>query len=404
MRIKGATIGLRRSRWGLLAVLALVVAGSVALWVWPGPDRGRLWEQAKEEFKAQRWGRAEASLRRLARTGPLTTEQKILWSDVARNQGHPEQALALLADVPDSDPLASRVQLVRGQIELRWKHLPAAERHLRRALELDPKLIPAHRELIFIYGMQLRRAEIDVQFRELAQLVPLKYDEAFLWCLSRTLNWNAREVAEDLAQYIKADPEDKWSRLALADNLRRMTHFEEAEATLAPLPASDPDALALRVQMAIDQGDLAAAQQLLAAGPADHPDLARIRGRLALARRDVPAAIRSYRIALKGDPYNRDAVLGLSQALRLAGKTEEAETYAQLVRELDTLSGLLQRASNPAARRDPKLPIELGATCAAAGLIPQARAWYQVAISLDPLNTEAQQALYHLDKAGRIGE
>jgi hypothetical protein len=43
----------------------------------------------------------------------------------------------------------------------------------------------------------------------------------------------------------------------------------------------------------------------------------------------------------------------------------------------------------------------IGAACAAMDRYPEARAWYKLAIARDPLDSEAQQALFQLDTANR---
>ena len=107
---------------------------------------------------------------------------------------------------------------------------------------------------------------------------------------------------DELAQFIQADPEDRWSRLAIAENYRRMGRLDDAETALAPLPPSDRDALAIRVMLALDRHQDDQAEEMLKASPPDDPNLARLRGRLALAHRDPATAARCFRTALTGCP------------------------------------------------------------------------------------------------------
>ena len=72
---------------------------------------------------------------------------------------------------------------------------------------------------------------------------------------------------DELALFIQADPEDRWSRLALADNYRRMSRLDEVEGVLAPLPASDPQARVIRVMLALDRHQEDKAEELLNTGP-----------------------------------------------------------------------------------------------------------------------------------------
>ena len=70
---------------------------------------------------------------------------------------------------------------------------------------------------------------------------------------------------------LESDPDDRASRLALAEDNRRLGRLSEAESALARLPSNDPDARAARVRLALDGGRMDVAADLLAKGPADHP-------------------------------------------------------------------------------------------------------------------------------------
>ena len=217
----------------------------------------------------------------------------------------------------------------------------------------------------------------------------------------RTASWEPGPVIKDLTLYIAADPEDRWSKLALAENYHRMGLLAEAEAAIASLPDSDLDALAVRVMLAVDRHQQDEAERMLASGPPDYPPLARIRGRLALARRDAEAAVRNFRIAQADDPLNRDTVLGLANALTMLGDAKAAAPARETARRLETLNTLIQRAAAAGGRNNPELIRALGAACADLGEFPAAAAWYKVAIARNPLDTESQQALYRLaERAG----
>src|SRR5262249_45717464 len=151
------------------------------------------------------------------------------------------------------------------------------------------------RELIYIYGMQLRRAELGNQFRALAQLGPLSFGDAFVWTLTQGFPWDPAEMVKTLESFVKADPADRWSRVGLAESLRELGQLDQAEQVLRALDEADPEARAARARLALDRGDVAAVASLLAAGPADHPELELMRGRIALLNHQVPAAIKHLR-------------------------------------------------------------------------------------------------------------
>jgi predicted Zn-dependent protease len=256
--------------------------------------------------------------------------------------------------------------------------------------------VQAHRELIYIYSTQLRRTEVNAEFTALSQLSNLTFDNAFHWCLLRSNSWEPGKMVGPLSRYIDADPGDLWSRLALAENYRRMGRSADAEHTLAGLPRGEPEVIDLLARIELDRQDLEKVEQLLATGRSDDPLLARLRGRLALARGDAKSALHHFRIALVADPLNRETLFGLTAVLERSGDPKAAEPYRQAAAILDRLNSLVQRAAAGGARDDTNLMRQLGAACAALELKALARAWYKLAIGSNPLDSESQQALYRL--------
>jgi tetratricopeptide (TPR) repeat protein len=366
-------------------------------------DPDAVWREAEADFRAKRYDRAEAAVRRLARLRPPNSHDRMLAAQVAMVRDRTDDAIAELARVPEGDQLAPQARLIAGQLELRRKHMRAAEGWLKEAVRLDPGLVQAHRELIYIYGYLLRRRELNAEFRALSELTPLTYDNVFHWCLTRNSVWEPTEITEELRTFVAADPGDRMSRLALAENLRTIGQRDEAEKVLEALPATDPDARVIRVHLSLDRNDPAAAEVLLADAPADHPELARMAGRLALASHDGPAALKHFRAGYAAEPDNRDSVFGLGQALQMTGDLAAAAPYLQAARDYDALGTLVQRVAVPANRNDPKLARALGAACEKVRRYPEARAWYSLAITADPLDTESHKALYRLKSLSQAG-
>lgn len=199
-----------------------------------------------------------------------------------------------------------------------------------------------------------------------------------------------------------ADPSDRWSRLALARNERKLGQFDQALETLASLAESDPEARAYRVEVATDRGDFDEVQRLLAVGPEDHALLSRLRGGLALRRAEGDLAVKLYRRSNSLEPDHPATVYGLAEALRLSGEAQAALEWkrrSDAHRKLREI--MITREQNRTAPL--MLSCELGALAETAGLLRQARAWYGLAIRLDPLDSTARQALFRL-KSSAAGE
>ena len=360
-----------------------------------------IWQAGEANLSAGRIDLAEAAANRLSRLREPTPPDSMLRAQLDIANGRAEEAVAGLMRVPDGHPMAAQARLMAGQVELRRHRARFAEQYFRKALQLDPRLVQAHRELIYILGHQLRRPELNAEFLALSRLTELTFDNVFHWCLMRTALWEPSTALKELLLFIETDPEDRWSRLAIADNYRRMGLIDDAETAIAPLPDSDLDALAIRVMLAIDRHQDDKAEQLLASGPAGDPRLAKLRGRLALARRDAPTALRCFQLAYAHAPEDRDALLGLVNALTMIGDDKPAALLRETAKNFELVNSLVQRAAIPKERENPKLLRDLGAACAAAGRDPEARGWYRLAIARDPLDVESQQALFQIENRDR---
>jgi tetratricopeptide (TPR) repeat protein len=274
------------------------------------------------------------------------------------------------------------------------------EEALRLALRLDLNLAEARRSLVFLYGTQGRRLELLEQFTALAAQGPLTFDLVEHWCVAHQEQINEpSKLKSTLERFVESDPDDRMSRLGLARVFRQLGQFDRAKERLARLPDSDADARACRVEIAFDRGDMEAATSLLGDGPRDHPKLARLRGQLALNRQDGAEAVRCFRLSDAAEPNHGETLYGLAQALTVVGDRAAAQPCA---RRAEAQRVLRDHLTNLAANREPR-PIvccRLASDCQAAGYLPEARAWYRLAIAYDPTNEQAQRALFRLTSSG----
>ena len=316
---------------------------------------------------------------------------------VAEAQGRPDDALQHLGQIPDSDDIAPQAWLKAGQIELARHHARAAEAAYLHALALKPDQVQSHRELAYLYAVQLRKADCDAQFRALNRSIPLDYSLAFAWCQNYCGIWDVPGVRKVLIPIVVADPTDRRSRLALATNYAMTNEPNEAESSLEPLPNSDPDARALRVQLAVQRGDFDAAEKLAQEGPEDHARLNLFRGRLALHRDDRRKAAAYFRAALLKDPNDRDVIQDLGVALRGLGDPR-AQEFLQTASRHDRLKRII-KDSVTTLQTDKAIFFKLGEACESLNLLDEARVWYRIAIERDPLDAPAQQALARVGRS-----
>jgi tetratricopeptide (TPR) repeat protein len=394
------SMGITVWKW-LRGASILLMANSIN----PAVDRGsrdpdRLWATAERTFLIGDWKQARALLGEIEKFRPKNPLDWVLLSQLELAEGHFASALAALSQVSDSHPIAPQAHLLAGRVHRQLRRIRLAEAEFRHALRLKPRMIDAHKELIYILGIQSRRSEIDAEFHALAQLIPLSHHDLFTWSLTHFTHWNP-DIVADLDSFIKADPDDRLSRLALVGLILERPNVESyIEQVLRPLPDSDLDALALRITLAFNLGRMDQAEQLLAlAASKSHPRIARIRGEIALRRHDSDAAIAHFQEAQTAEPYDRVAPMLLAQAYRLKGDVTAATAILERLKPLNRLYNLIIRVKSPKGENRVTPLAELGSACEAAGLLVEAESWYRLAVLADPLDSTAQKGLHRIRRA-----
>ena len=145
-------------------------------------------------------GEASTALERLARLRTPTSIDRYLRAQVAVGLKRDEQALAELAAIPEDHPLAPLALLRTGQIEVRRGRTRPAEAAFLTVLKLLPHAVQPHKELVYIYNIQHRRAELDAQFFDLLELNEINFQMVLHWTKTRNTNW---KPAGDLARVAK---------------------------------------------------------------------------------------------------------------------------------------------------------------------------------------------------------
>jgi tetratricopeptide (TPR) repeat protein len=360
------------------------------------PTRLDLLYAAWAEFNAQRYNRAKAILDRRAAAVSPTALDWMLRGRIAESEGRLDAAIDYLKKIHDTDAISAQAWLRIGQNEHTRHRARAAEAAYLHAVMLDPNLIQAHRELAYLYALQRRHAECDFEFRALARLMPLDHILTFAWCQNYCRLWDPNESRKVLTAFVAEDPDDRDSRLALAMSYQLTNELDRAEEVLRALPDSDPDVRALRAQFAIERGEIETAEVLVREGPGDHARLNVLRGQLALHAGKTRHAVSFFRAALGKEPEDRDALQGLGLAIRNLADPE-ANKYLDIAARHDLLRRTI-RDSVTTIKTDPRLFVKLGEICESLNRREEARAWYRLAISRDPLDTQAQQWLTRIEQ------
>lgn len=381
----------RLGRCALVLGVGLLLACSGA-----PSDPDAIWQVAENQINQGRAADARRGLDRILSLRSPTPADWMLQGQIEVAEDHREAALASLGKVPDDHPLAPQAAYMIGRIERERNRLRYAEQAYNRAVRLKPDLIPAHRETLYILGMQSRRKEVDARFRALSRLTELNHHDLFTWGLTHFTVWGP-DSAGDLEGFIAADPDDRNSRLALAAMLiDQPGEQERVEKALAPLPDSDPDALSLRAELKLNHNQIDEAVAMLEKATAPSRRMASLKGRIALLKGNADQAIRDFQSALNDEPYDRVTIADLAKALVLKGDRAAADRYFARGRKLDAVYNLLNKISRPNQENQALDLKNLGRACEEAGLLDEAKGWFTLAISRDPLDSEAQRALHRL--------
>ena len=319
-------------------------------------------------------------------------------AECLRRRGALADALEVIGTPPDSGDGAALARLLLGRIELERDHARQAERLLLESLEIDADQIAPRRQLLDLYVLEERRAAVDRMLTTLEPLTALTYDEMALWSIGRRLDDSAPDAVLKLEAILQADPEDINARVALANRLRSLGKLAAAEHALAPMPYEDPRAAVARAAIEFDRGRLDAAEQALRHAARDDPEAMRLHGRLGLSRRHAVEASAGFERALKVHPDDVEALVGLSQAQRMAHAADAAlETTARLSK-IESLLALVSVGRTPSRRDDPATLVEIARRMDDLGRPRIARGWYRMALKQAASSAEIQHALFRLDR------
>lgn len=216
-----------------------------------------------------------------------------------------------------------------GAIEAQGGSLTVAERHLAKALAIEPDLRPARESLARIY---LRLAQ-PIKVMEVLQPLMGNNSPKEVYALvgeAQLMLGDTRAAEEAFTRAATIDPDDPRVRTALALTHLSRGEVDSAFAELESVAASNQDTLAdmaivsARLMRNEFKAALRAVDAMEKKQPAN-PDVTNLRGRVYLAAKDWPAARTAFDETLKLDPANFAAVSNLAAIDVLEKKPEAAQ-------------------------------------------------------------------------------
>jgi tetratricopeptide (TPR) repeat protein len=377
-------------------------------WVWASWGRSPTWAEIQRASDGHRWPEVEGGLTRWLVEHPGDGNARMMLGMTLAIQGKEADARSVLDRLPESHPSWGQARSLLGELALKARRPAEAERDFRAAAR-EPNALQPRRRLIYLLSLQQRSGEVrDLLWevygmtrdpRTLIDLVmelfaaeddvrgvPPEVDE-FLrrapndphFCRARGVSWlKAGRVSEALP-YLEAAAcglaNDPAGRFALAECRLLLGRFDGDPAILGPIPELPVEAARWWV----------------------------LRGRLEEARGRDEEAVASLKRAVASFPDDREAHYRLGQILARRGDEAGARPHRERAEAIRARLNAVRREHDRLRRAgfDPSAELfeRLGHLCRDAGLIGEARAWYEQAIRLDPLRRDAQQALARTPKA-----
>jgi tetratricopeptide (TPR) repeat protein len=222
------------------------------------------------------------------------------------------------------------------------------------------------------------------------------------------------KAAEDYRNVLAHDPADDDARLRLANSL--LENGQPADALdhlelLRRRQSNNPEVL-VRLAFAWNavgrlEDSLRLIDEVLARHP-DFPPAISARGQLAFLAERPAEAEGWLRRAVTVNPYDRQAHYVLQQCFEQQGKTAEAKTQRERLKEVEETIDRLITISNrlmPSTPHDPALHYELGTILTKMGHEELGARWFASALEQDPNFGQAHEALAkYYDRVGNHEE
>jgi predicted Zn-dependent protease len=218
----------------------------------------------------------------------------------------------------------------------------------------------------------------------------------------RELRIQTIEAVQCYRRAVELDPEHDEARLRLVNVLVQTSNGQEALPHAEYLNRQLPDNVQVQLRLAqcqalLGESDQAAAtlDDLLRRLPHHAAALAE-RGKLALHARDAARAEALLREAVRRDPSALDARYLLTQALRLAGKADEAAAELEQLTQQQKEAARIQKIATQQLQQrpnDPALLYEVGVISLRAGAVRDGLRWLHRALEIDPRHAAAHEAL-----------
>lgn len=382
-----------RWRIAVLATIAVCIMLAGGWFGWSAWRSSQLRVQARDAIDRADWDRAEDRLTRLVWYHPTDAEALNLRIGVALSRGEPALAATLLSTVPESDSRALEARITAGRLWLQAFHPREAEAAFRAALRLRPDSDAARLALIAILAIQGRAADYEAEAWALHDhgVEPIKALRLLAQAAPAIPPDTLARTADDgtvLRLAFDADPDDAYTRIALARFERARGKTEIARGLLEPLrgvASVPPESQVEWAACLLDDNDTDHLEAFFSEAPGPLDRMAgywMLRGEWADRNGQADEAVSCFRTAVDRDPRDPAAHYRLGRALRAVGRQDEAVAEMDVARQAQELKDLVAKISDSSRNAD--LLSRASQICAAIGRDREANAWLALAQRADP--------------------
>lgn len=307
-----------------------------------------------------------------------------LAAEAAATQNQHAEAIRLFEQLPrDGDRWEFQREFGAGRRYAMLGELVAAERHLRRAVQIHPTHVEANQQLGHLLQVSGRVWEAAPHFFILIQRGVCNMDE--LLCIATVDRFFRHDEALERLQAESAAP-DLILTLAAARRALFDNQPESAEESLRKIVAVLPElgeAQGRLGRLIVDRGDLGEFLQWRVSLPdeaRDHPEVWFAQGLKARQLGLIPGSVRCFYEVVRRQPNHLNANIQLANGLAKVGQTDVAR---ELSRRTETMSEIEADLNLLRNGIDPQLIAKLIAELGHIGRYWEAAGWASVLTKLD---------------------
>ncbi|MGE5053345.1 MAG: tetratricopeptide repeat protein [Acidobacteriota bacterium] len=277
------------------------------------------------------YGQVKSLVEQMQRNDPHGSDAHLLLSELYRVQGKSDLALQQIQQALSLDPNSAQLYVQLGTLQQSGTaNVNSAENSFQKALQLDPRFVPAIESLATLYERSGRWTDAETQMRNAIQIAPhrieLRKGLAMLY-YSRQRTADAEQVMVQA----KRDLGDKGDNYrVLGEYYNNIGAADRALSEFAAISKQHPDDLRTRedyIRLLLSNNRIEDASKLndaiLHANPKD-TGAQIIRGTILNAEGKNAEAVRTLEDALKDDPQNAYGHYQFGVALKKSGSTERA--------------------------------------------------------------------------------